>query len=141
MTAREQIELTQQIVAETTGVSIEEMRGRRNILEISWTRQVAMWICAQIGEYSVIGRRFRTLPKHVISRLFHREQHSVVSHAVRAVNNAIDVEPSVGPEVYRLRDRVMAEIKKRSEVANVIEFPESHAACAVKESGAWSNQP
>lgn len=110
MTIKDQIDIVKRIVSEETGVPIADMISDSRIEINAWVRQVAMWLCREVGHGVVVGRPFKRISLIYIGACFGNRDHKTVIHAIKAVNNAIDVG-GVGSAVHQLRDRIMAEIQ------------------------------
>ena len=111
MTAKDQIEMVQRMVADESGVTVEMMRGPSRGAVVVWARQVAIWICRELDGCEVLGRRFHPLPLKYIGQMFGGRCHGTILHSLRAVNSSIEVEKT-GAYLHGLRNRIFEAVEK-----------------------------
>ncbi|NLW45991.1 MAG: chromosomal replication initiator protein DnaA [Firmicutes bacterium] len=84
-TQRVTIPLIQQAVAEYFNIEIEDLKAQRRTRNITFPRQIAMYIIRELTDYS--------LPK--IGEEFGGRDHSTVIHAYEKIQNSIQEDPEI----------------------------------------------
>ena len=95
--SKNKIEQVQQIVAGHYNISVEEIRGKKRVTNVSVPRQVAMYICRTVLE--------ETLPK--IGAEFGGKNHTTVMHSVDKIKREMANNEELKTEV----DKIIAKLK------------------------------
>jgi len=74
---------------------------QRKSEDVLWPRNVAMWLCENVA----------VLPRRIIAAHFGRKDYGAVVHAVKQVNNRMDVDEKFRADVAALEGKVRERIK------------------------------
>jgi chromosomal replication initiator protein len=85
-----------QAVAESCGVSVEELEGHSRRRTIAWPRQMAYWMCRHHAgkSYGVIGFHFG------------RRDHTTIIYGTHAFAARLSNEGDIGAETARVKEAV-----------------------------------
>lgn len=95
-------EVTQELVAQAFGLTVNEMLANNRRARVVWPRQVAMFLTLELTAETT---------QHVAS-LFNRKDHTTVMYAQRAVLDLMSVYPDLAAEVENLKQKIVREVKK-----------------------------
>lgn len=95
--SKNKIEQVQQVVAGHYNISVEELKSKKRVTNVSVPRQVAMYICRTVLE--------ETLPK--IGAEFGGKNHTTVMHSVEKIRKEIASDEQLKNEV----DKMIAKLK------------------------------
>ncbi|MFV0249815.1 MAG: chromosomal replication initiator protein DnaA [Bacilli bacterium] len=95
--SKNKIDQVQQLVAASYNITIEELKSKRRITNISFPRQIAMYICRTYLEES--------LPKIGIE--FGGKDHTTVIHSVDKIKKQLKTNPELNIEI----DKIISQIK------------------------------
>lgn len=93
------INAVQRKVCEFYRISIIDMMSHRQTTDVTFPRQVAMYLCRRITDkgYPQIGRKFK-------------RDHTTVLHAVRKIEGLINTDPALAARLDAIAQAVMSEV-------------------------------
>ena len=95
--SKNKIEQVQQVVAVHYNISVEELKSKKRVTNVSVPRQIAMYICRTVLE--------ETLPK--IGAEFGGKNHTTVMHSVEKIRREIASDEQLKNEV----DKMISKLK------------------------------
>lgn len=95
--SKNKIEQVQQLVAGHYNISVDELKSKKRVTNVSVPRQIAMYICRVVLE--------ETLPK--IGAEFGGKNHTTVMHSVEKIKREISTDATLKNEV----DKIIAKLK------------------------------
>ena len=95
--SKNKIEQVQQVVAGHYNISVEELKSKKRVTNVSVPRQIAMYICRTVLE--------ETLPK--IGAEFGGKNHTTVMHSVEKIRKEISTDAQLKNEV----DKMISKLK------------------------------
>lgn len=99
-------EITPQIIIDTVAqfydLSTEELTGKGKVRRIAQARQIAMYLCRELTEYSLVK----------IGEAFGGKDHTTVRHAERKVQERIAAEQQVFNELQDLTEKIKSNAAK-----------------------------
>lgn len=95
--SKNKIEQVQQVVASHYNISVEELKSKKRVTNVSVPRQIAMYICRTVLE--------ETLPK--IGAEFGGKNHTTVMHSVEKIRKEIATDSQLKTEV----DKMISKLK------------------------------
>ena len=90
------IEMSQKVVAEHYQVSVADLKSQRRPKKIAVPRQIAMYICKNITEYSLQD----------IGDEFGGKDHSTVIHAIEKIENALKLDADLAATIKLLEQTI-----------------------------------
>ena len=96
--SKNKIEHVQQVVAAHYNISVEELKSKKRVTNVSVPRQIAMYICRTVLE--------ETLPK--IGAEFGGKNHTTVMHSVEKIRREMSRDESLKNEV----DKIISKLKQ-----------------------------
>jgi chromosomal replication initiator protein len=109
-------EIILNIVADALNVSIEDLKGNSRRREISWARQIGMYLMRQLTNLS--------LPK--IGEEFGGKDHTTVMYSCEKITQLKESDQSLMQTLHQLSDRIqMATTKNRINIVDVFHNPKN----------------
>lgn len=109
-------EIILNIVADALNVSIEDLKGNSRRREISWARQIGMYLMRQLTNLS--------LPK--IGEEFGGKDHTTVMYSCEKITQLKESDQSLIQTLHQLSDRIqMATTKNRINIVDVFHNPKN----------------
>ena len=93
---KDDIHKIQKIVAEEFQITVEDIRSKKRSSNISFPRQIAMYLCRKLTSES--------FPK--IGTDFGGKDHSTVMHSVEKIENEIKVNPDLAKIIDKLKEKI-----------------------------------
>jgi chromosomal replication initiator protein len=90
------IELIQQLVAESCGLTVEELTGSKRTNDLALPRQVAMYLAREHTEASL----------QQIGYAFNKKDHTTVLHACRKIDELVKTDMKVRSMVDNVRRKL-----------------------------------
>jgi len=87
------IEIIQKAVADTYSISVNDLKGKKRNQKIVYPRQLAMYICREITDFSTTE----------IGEAFGGKDHTTVMHSIEKIQNKFITDPSLDSTIEGLK--------------------------------------
>ena len=101
----DKIQIIAQIVAKSNDITIEELLRKTRKRQIVQARQTAMYMCYKYTKYTL----------STIGENLGRKDHATVLHAVKTINNLVDVDTKLRISIEKCEKDVGENLKKIEE--------------------------